>query len=130
MVAAIAKEPIAVETVAKSLHDCCWDRRKVSAGTQGPIEYEFTKRKVTLCGDGRPGRTVWLVLKRTVGANPSSWYSISNAPLSMRLPVFGWLSGRRWAIEHCCEEAKTELGRDQDDVRKDPGWHHHRLATM
>lgn len=130
MVATIAKEPIAVETVAKSLHDCCWDRRKVSAGTQGPIEYEFTKRKVTLCGDGRPGRTVWLVLKRTVGANPSSWYSISNAPLSMRLPVFGWLSGRRWAIAHCCAEAKTELGRDQDDVRKDPGWHHHRLATM
>jgi SRSO17 transposase len=74
VVAATAKEPITVETLAKSLHNCFWYRRKVSEGTKGPIEYEFTKRQVTLCGDGLPARTVWLVMKRTVGEHPSYWY--------------------------------------------------------
>jgi DDE superfamily endonuclease len=78
VVAAREKEPIAVETLAKSLHDGFWYRRKVSEGTKGPLVYEFTKRQVTLCGDGLPVRTVWLVMKRTVGANPSSWYYITH----------------------------------------------------
>jgi SRSO17 transposase len=130
VVSILEKEPIAVEALAKSLHDCFWYRRKVAEGTKGPIEYEFTKRQVTLCGDGRPTRTVWLVMKRTMGANPSYWYYVSNAPVSTRLPLFVWLSGLRWAIEQCFEEAKTELGMDQYEVRKYPGWHHHMLATM
>ena len=130
VVAATAKEPIAVETVAKSLHDCFWYRRNVSEGTIGPIQYEFTERQVTLCGDGVPARTAWLVMKRTIGENPAYWYYISNAPLSARLPLFVWLSGLRWAIEQCFEETKTELGMDQYEVRKYPGWHHHMLITM
>jgi SRSO17 transposase len=130
VVAATAREPMAVETVAKRLHECSWYQRKVSEGTKGPIRYEFTKRQVTLCRDGLPARAVWLVMKRTMGENPSYWYYISNAPLSARLPLFVWLSGLRWAIEQCFEETKTELGMDQCEVRKYPGWHHHMLTTM
>ncbi|HZB99836.1 MAG TPA: IS701 family transposase [Gammaproteobacteria bacterium] len=73
VVSTLAKEPIAVETLAKSLHNCFWYRRKVAEGTKGPIEYEFTKRQVTLCRDSRPTRTAWLVMKRTMGASPSYW---------------------------------------------------------
>ena len=124
------KEPIAVDTLAKSLHEYFWYRRKVSEGTKGPIQYEFTKRQVTLYGHGLPTKTVWLVMKRTVGENPSYWSYISNAPVSTRLPLFVWLSGLRWAIEQCFEEAKTELDLDQYEVRKYPGWHHHMLTTM
>jgi SRSO17 transposase len=46
------------------------------------------------------------------------------------LGTFVWLSGRRWAIEQCFEEGKTELGMDHYEVRKYPGWHHHMLTTM
>jgi SRSO17 transposase len=46
------------------------------------------------------------------------------------LPLFVWLSGVRWAIEQCYEEAKTELGMDHYEVRKYPGWHHHMLGCM
>jgi hypothetical protein len=67
----LAKEPIAVETLAQSRHNCFWYRGKVAEGTQGPREYECTKRQVTLCSDSRPTRTVGLVMKRTMGATPS-----------------------------------------------------------
>ena len=124
------RHPPTVEMIAKRLPETCWYRRTVSEGTKGPIVCEFTKRQVTLCREGRPDRAVWLVLKRTVGAEPSYWYYISNAPLSTRLPTFAWLSGVRWAIEQGFEEAKTELGMDHDEVRRYPGWHHHMLICM
>ena len=122
--------PPTVKAIAHSLHETFWYRRTVSEGTKGPIAYEFTKRRVTLCRDGLPDRAVWLLIKRTLGAEPSYWYYISNAPLSTRLPTFVWLSGVRWAIEQCFEEAKTELGMAHYEVRKYAGWHHHMLTCI
>ena len=124
------KKPVKVSDFAKSLHDVFWYRRRVSEGTKGPIEYEFTKRRVTLCRGGLPGKTVWLVIKRTIGNAPSYSFYISNAPTGTRLKTFVWLSGIRWAIEQCFEETKTELGMDHYEVRKYPGWRHHMLSCI
>jgi SRSO17 transposase len=124
------RKPVDFATLAKGINSFFWYRRKVSEGTKGPIEYEFTKRRVTLCREGLPYRRVWLIIKRTPGVNREYSYYISNAPLSTRLKVFVWLSGVRWAIEQCFEEAKTELGMDHYEVRKYPGWNHHMLTCM
>ena len=64
-------EPSTVATVAARLPASRWYRRKVSEGTKGPIEYNFARQRVTLCKDGLPDRTVWLVIKRTLGAEPA-----------------------------------------------------------
>jgi SRSO17 transposase len=85
---------------------------------------------VTLWKEGLPERTVWLVIKRTLGADPIDSYVISNAPASTPWRTFVWLSGVRRAIEQGFEESKTERGMDHYEVRKYPGWHHHRLTTM
>ena len=122
--------PDTVATRARRLPASHWYRRKVSEGTKGPIAYEFARQRVTLCKDGLPDRTVWLVIKRTVGAEPSYADAISNAPVSTPLRTFVWLSGLRWAVEQCFEESKTELGMDHYEVRKYVGWHHHMLLTM
>jgi SRSO17 transposase len=122
--------PRSVAALAASLPVSHWYQRTVSEGTKGPIAYAFARQRVTLCKDGLPGRTVWLVIKRTLGVNPVYSYYISNAPASTPLRTFVWLSGVRWAIEQCFEEGKTELGMDHYEVRKYPGWHHHMLTTM
>jgi SRSO17 transposase len=123
------KKPISVKTLAKNINDYFWYRRKVSEGTKGPIEYEFTKRQVILSKDGLPEKTVWLVIKRTLDKK-KYYYYLSNAPISTRLKVFVWLSGMRWPIEQCFEETKTELGMDHYEVRKYAGWNHHILTSM
>ena len=92
--------------------------------------YGFARQRVTLCKDGLPERTVWLVIKRREGPEPSYTYYISNAPASTPLRIFVWLSGLRWAVEQCFAEGKTELGMDHYEVRKYAGWHHHMLLTM
>jgi SRSO17 transposase len=122
--------PSTVAMLAAHLPASSWYRRQVSEGTKGPMEYAFARQRVTLCKDGLPERTVWLVVKRTVGAEPSYAYAISNAPASTPLSTFVWLSGLRWAVEQCFEESKTELGMDHYEVRKYTGWHHQMLMTM
>lgn len=121
---------VTVENLAKSFNNYYWYRRKVSEGTKGPIEYEFTKKHVILSKNGLPERYVTLIVKRTLSENPVYSFYISNASASTRLPIFVWLSGMRWSIEQCFEETKTELGMDHYEVRKYPAWQHHILTCM
>ncbi len=130
VVASPTQTPLTVTALAESLPSSAWYRRTVSEGTKGPIAYAFARTRVTLCKEGLPERTVWLVIKRTLGASPTYAYYISNAPASTPLRLFVWLSGIRWAIEQCFEETKTELGMAHYEVRKYPGWHHHILTSM
>jgi SRSO17 transposase len=125
-----AKKPIDVSTLAKSINDFFWYRRKVSEGTKGPIEYEFTKRRVVLSKSNLPQKTVWLIIRRTIEKQPVYKFFLSNAGSSARLKLFVWLSGIRWAIEQCFEETKSELGMDHYEVRKYRGWHHHIITCM
>ncbi|MFH1156386.1 MAG: IS701 family transposase [Pseudomonadota bacterium] len=122
--------PLSVDFLAKNINDFFWYRRQVSEGTKGPIVYEYTRRRVALAVDGLPRKTVWLLIRRSLGENPEYSFFISNAMVSTRLKTLIWLSGLRWAIEQCFEETKTELGMDHYEVRKFPGWHHHILTCM
>jgi SRSO17 transposase len=119
-----------VAEVAQEIKQGAWYRRTVSDGTKGPIESAFARRRVTLCKDGQPAQTVWLIIKRTMGDDPTYGFYISNAPISTPLSRFVWLSGIRWAIEQCFGEAKTELGMAHYELRKFAGWHHHMLTCM
>jgi len=130
VVVASHNAPSSVAAVAASIPASSWYQRTVSEGTKGPMAYAFARQRVTLCKDGLPERTVWLVIKRTMGVEPTSAYYISNVPASTPLRTFVWLSGLRWAVEQCFEEGKTELGMAHYEVRKYPGWHHHMLTTM
>ena len=125
-----ASAPQRVAAVAATLPAWQWYRRIVSEGTQGPIAYDFARHRVTLCKDGLPERTVWLVIKRTRGSEPTYAYAISNAPASIPFRTLVWLSGIRWAVEQCFEEGKTELGMAHYEVRQYAGWQHHMLLTM
>jgi SRSO17 transposase len=130
MVVAADNRPCTVGAFAARLPASSWYRRTVSEGTKGPITYACARQRVTLCKEGLPERTVWLVIKRTLGDEPTYSYYISNAPASTPLRTFVWLSGLRWAVEQCFEEGKTELGMAHYEMRKYPGWHHHMLTTM
>jgi len=125
-----AQSPISVKVLAENINDYYWYRRTVSEGTKGPIQYEFTRKRIVLSNGGLPQKTVWLIIRRTIEDKPSYRYYLSNAPSSARLSLLVWLSGLRWAIEQCFEETKTELGLDHYEVRKYRGWNHHMLTCM
>lgn len=130
VLAAATLKPITFEKLAKGTNDYFWYRRKVSEGTKGPVTYEFMKKRVVLSKDGMPDKRVWLLVRRTIGKDPTYAFFISNAGRSTRLKTLVWLSGIRWAIEQCLEEAKSDLGMDHYEVRKFPGWRHHMITCM
>jgi len=90
VVASEAAAPLTVAALAQHLPSSGWYRRRVSEGSKGPIEYAFARKRVTLCKDDLPERTVWLVIKRTLGAHPTEAFYISNAPESAPLRLFVW----------------------------------------
>lgn len=120
----------AVAQIARALGASCGYRRTVAEGTTGPMTYEFARKRVQLCKDGQPAQPVWLVIKRTLGEEPTYGYDMSNAPWSASFRLLVWLSGLRWAVEQCCAETKTALGMDHYACRTSPGWHHHMLTCM
>jgi SRSO17 transposase len=122
--------PLSFEQFARQWHPHFWDKRTVAEGTKGPIEDEFARRQVVLAKGGLLWKQVWLMIKRTIGEHPTYRYYVSNASMSPRLRTFVWLSGMRWAIEQCFEEANQEVGMDHDEVRKYPGWHHHMFTCI
>jgi len=130
VLAASEKKPITVGKFGKSLHNCFWYKRTVSEGAKGPIEYEFTKRSITLAKEGLPDKNVWLIIKRTTGKTPEYSYYTSNAPVSTRLNIFVWLSGIRWSVEQCFQECKSGLGMGDYQVRKYTGWNRHMLTCL
>src|SRR5262245_18982958 len=96
-----------VAAVAAHLPASRWSRRTVAAGTKGPMAYAFARQRGPLCKAGLPERSVWLVIQRTVSAEPVYAYAIRHAPASAPLGPLVWRSGVRWAIEQCCAESKT-----------------------
>lgn len=123
-------KPLSVEEIAQNINDYFCYRRQVSEGTKGPIIYEYTRRRVTQSAANLPQKTVWLLIRRTFDDESRYSYFISNALSRTRLKTLIWLSGLRWAIEQCFEEAKSELGMDHYEVRKFTGWQHHMLTCM
>jgi SRSO17 transposase len=101
LIADNSKKHVLVTTIAKNANDYFWYRRKGSEGSMGPIEYEFTKRRIVLSNQGLPQKSVRLLIRRTMDKEPQYSYFISNAPLSTRLSTFVWLSELRWSIEPC-----------------------------
>lgn len=60
-----------------------------------------------------------------VGAVGAFKYSLSNAPSDTPWERLGYMQAQRFFIERAFEDAKSELGMAQYEVRGWRGWHHH-----
>ena len=52
-------------------------------------------------------------------------YSMSNAAADTPWERLAYMQAQRFWIERCFQDAKSELGMAQYEVRGWPGWHHH-----
>jgi len=96
-----------------------WRRQKCIAGRCW---------RVTSAGQRQVG---WLLGERmTRGPPEERQYSWSNLPASATLEELAGYAHRRYAVEPCHEEAKGELGWDQDQGRLWPGFHRHTVTVM
>ena len=63
-----------VRDVAASLPESAWQTLPLRDGTQGPVMFEFAAVRVWQVRHRKPGPPSWLVIRRSLEANPETKY--------------------------------------------------------
>jgi SRSO17 transposase len=116
--------PTVAEVVA-ALPGGAWRRLAVRPGAKGPLVFEFAAVRAWAVRHRRPGPPIWLLVRRSLEAEPEVKYYVSNAEASERLEVLAQVACARHAVEDFFEDAKGYLGMGQYETRSWVGWHHH-----
>lgn len=125
-----APQPIRVDELAAQLPKRAWRKYLVKDGEKGPIQARFAFVRAVAVRDKLPGPDLWVLFRRSLGASPELKVFISNAPADTLRRELVRVSGMRWPIETCFEEAKGELGMAEYQTRSWRGWHHHMTLVI
>jgi SRSO17 transposase len=71
-----------------------------------------------------------LVATQTLCKNPDVKISVTNAPGTTELKTLAWMQRQRYWVERAFEDAKSECGMADYQVRKWNAWHHHMALVM
>ena len=97
---------------------------RLRSTTKEPLEYRIWVREVWQWEKGsEQARRRLLVVRQE--ADGSHKYSLSNAPSDTTWERLGYMQAQRFWIERAFQDAKSELGMAQYEVRSWRGWHHH-----
>jgi SRSO17 transposase len=108
-----------------------WKTITIRGGEKGPLKVRALQRRVqTKEEDGHVGPTETLTVIRSLGTEPQTWYTLSNASRQERLPVLVTVHSERHRIEEVLQEGKGEVGLAHYEVRSWVGWHHHMTLAL
>jgi SRSO17 transposase len=122
--------PLRVDQLAAQLPLSAWRKRRVKDGEKGPIEAQFARQRVVAVRDKLPGPELWVLFRRSLSQPPELKVYLSNAAPDVPLGEVVRVSGMRWPIETCFEEAKGSLGMAEYQIRSWRGWHHHMTLVI
>ena len=117
-----------LNSLVEGLAESNWERLCFRMGEKGLIWYQWTVLRVMLSND--EGGEQWLVLQRTLDAEPEVTFYVSNAPAQTPLAELVAVALSRPPIEVLLEEAKGEVGMADYEVRHWHGWHRHMTLVM
>lgn len=103
--------PVKVKAIAHNDIDYPWTRRQMTEGAKGPI-YAQVK------------------YLRAVACHSTTLYGNYMMPEETEQSTLDKLTTRRWAIEPCFQECKSQLGMADYETRTFPAWHRHMMCVM
>ena len=124
-------EPIEVVELVKQ-----WELEKqpvleLRETTRGPLKVRAFSQPVYVWDGKSESATEWVLLAtQSVSSNPETKISISNACESTDLQRLAWMQRQRYWVERGFEDAKSECGMADYQVRKWSAWHHHMALVM
>jgi SRSO17 transposase len=100
-----------------------WQRLSAGNGAKGPRVFDWCQ--VPLTPPLPDGFARWLLVRRSLDeAEELTAYTVV-APTGTPLQTLARVAGSRWQVEIGFEEAKGEVGLDDDEVRSWQGWYRH-----
>lgn len=117
--------------VSDLIDEVSWKEVKVRDSTKGEIWLEAAAVSVKICIDSKSGdcRQWQLIVSRPVGGGEVK-YSLTNALLSLGLERLCFMQRQRFWVERDFQDAKSNCGMSQYQVRGWLGWHHHMALVM
>ncbi len=104
---------------------------KLRQTTRGPLEAHALRLPVYIWdGESENVEKRWLVASQLTDGSPDTKISLSNAPEGIDLQTLVWRQRQRYWVERAFEDAKSECGMADYQVRKWPAWHHHMALVM
>jgi SRSO17 transposase len=107
-----------------------WQSLTGAEGEKGLITYDCACQRIVESRNGLPGPEAWLLARRSLSEPAEIAYFLSNAPADMPLLKLAQVASTRFTVEQCIEEAKSETGLDEYEVRYWHSWHRHMTLSM
>lgn len=123
--------PIKANDWAQSKFPKEWKKIVVREGSKGKVIYEYIRRRVWLWQEGsNRAFQWWLIIRRDPETKKDYKYTLSNASKDTSIERLAFMQGQRYWVERCFEDAKSECGMADYQVRKWRGWHSHMILVM
>jgi len=113
---------VAVEALAREHFESKARGMTVRATAKGPLRVRVWAARVWQ-HDGQRPRGRWLVVREE--ADGSRKYSLGNPPADTTWERLAFIQAQRFWIERSFQDAKSELGLADYELRGWTGWHHH-----
>jgi len=127
----IDQEGIEVKALVDSLPAQRWKTVTLRKTTRGVLRVRICRLKVYVWDGKSEKAKCWtLIATKTLGENPDTKISLSNAPTHSTLRRLSWMQRQRYWVERTFEDAKGESGMADYQVRKWTAWHHHMALVM
>ena len=124
-------EPVRVDTVFSELSGKDFERLEVRKTTTGVLEVEAYRRQVWVWdGEEDTARRRILYIRKQPDSNEEIKYCLTNAPQDTPLLALARMEAQRFFVEHAFEEAKSEVGMAEYQVRGWLAWHHHMAMVI
>jgi SRSO17 transposase len=127
-VRAIAQEQASYRSVAEWTQESFAKQSRVlklRTTTKEALEYRVWVREVWQWDKKEKSKARRRLLVVRQEADGTFKYSLSNAPAATTWERLGYMQAQRFWIERAFQDAKSELGMAQYEVRSWRGWHHH-----
>ena len=124
-------ESTEVRDIAESLSPQRWRTVTLRDTTRGALRVRICRLKVYVwVRQTQTVRCMTLIISKSLGSNPDTKISLANTPWHVTLRRLGSMQHHRYWVERAFEEAKSECGMADYQVRKWSAWHHHMALVM
>jgi len=125
------QKSIEVRDIVNSLPAQRWKTLTLRKTTRGVLRVRACRLRVYVWNGESEKSQCWnLIATKTLGANPDTKISLANAPKHTTLKRLAWMQRQRYWVERAFEDAKSECGMADYQVRKWSAWHHHMALVM
>src|SRR5262249_61759429 len=102
-----------------------WQALHLREGGAGPLVCHFACARVWARRKKEPGPALWLLVRRSLAAEPEIKYYLCHAEETTSLETLALVSSCRFRVEEFLEEGKSSLGMADYEGRSWTTWHHH-----